>query len=242
MALSEEEAAWIKMHTNFNKQEKPTSRFINGFEHRDAVKTFNSLLHNLIAHYSLALANLNDENQTEGYRDHCKARIKELQDLNCNHNVWKEVEAMQSNIAKYSTLYKHLQSIDATRNNKKYRTMQQNPKITEEVDILTGATYYMQQDSDTPFKAELDSYAALALYMLIKAHQPSRLEEMKANQTIVPFLNKLALDYHDRMDIHISNGWHFTDAQEVEWWNLTIRAGIEVVLPLKTLPEFPPAK
>jgi hypothetical protein len=114
MTLSEAELEWIKMHTNFEQPKEPTSGFINIFEHCSAVEVLNSLMNSLIPYYTV---NKYNKDQTLEYRNRCAVRLKEVQAVNCHPKIWKDVNAMKRAIAKYDTLFKHLQSLDATRNN-----------------------------------------------------------------------------------------------------------------------------
>lgn len=104
-----------------------------------------------------------------------------------------------------------------------------------------GKTYLLAASREDGLKAGLAGWLAMELYGQLKRAQPARFLKMMEEGTLVCFLNTLVEQYHRKMEAHLQNGWMEAEANEVEWWNLTVEAGIEGG-PLKSLPETPPAR
>jgi hypothetical protein len=111
----------------------------------------------------------------------------------------------------------------------------------QKIQTEDGKTYMLATSREDSLKAGLAGWLAMELYGLVKQTQPGRFARMVEEGTLVPFLNSLVEQYHQKMEAHLQNGWMETEANEVEWWNLTIAAGIEQG-PLKSLPEMPPPR
>ena len=102
-----------------------------------------------------------------------------------------------------------------------------------------GKSYLLETSRENSLKADLNGWQAMQLFGLLKQARPERFMQMVTEGTIIPFLNNLVEQYHQNMEVHLQNGWMEIEANEVEWWNLSVNAGIEQG-PLKSLPETPP--
>ena len=86
--------------------EEDDSKSIGGFEWFSKTESLNSIIHSLIAHYSLEELNLSNKRQTDAYKKHCRDMIKELHSVNSDFAIWESLELMKENIDKYGPLLK----------------------------------------------------------------------------------------------------------------------------------------
>lgn len=91
--------------------EEYDSKSIGGFQWYGKTESLNSIIHSLIAHYSLEKLNLSNARQTDEYKKHCRDIIKELKAVNSNFPIWDSLELMKENIDKYGAL---LRKVHAT--------------------------------------------------------------------------------------------------------------------------------
>lgn len=86
--------------------EEDDSKLIGGFEWYGKTESLNSIIHSLIAYYSLEKLNLSNNRQTDEYKQHCRKMIEELDSVNTNSAIWESLELMKENIDKYGPLLK----------------------------------------------------------------------------------------------------------------------------------------
>ena len=96
----------------------------------------------------------------------------------------------------------------------------------QKMEAESGQKFMILTEEDTELKMDLENAKARQLYEMIKEQDPTRYQEMKENQTLVPFLNKITNYYHEQMRIHISNGANLSQVEELESLNLIKAAGL----------------
>ena len=95
-------------------------------------------------------------------------------------------------------------------------------KVTTE----NGQPYMMLTNEDTDLKSDLP-WKGRVLYDMIKEQQPERFQQMKESGELIPFLQKVTAPYNERMTEHALNGMMETEAEEIEWQQLTKAAGLD---------------
>ena len=95
-------------------------------------------------------------------------------------------------------------------------------KVTGE----NGQHYLMLTNEETELISELP-WKGRVLYGMLKEQQQKRFLQMKESGELIPFLQKITKNYYDRMNHHIiDNGMMETEAEELEWPELTKAAGL----------------
>jgi hypothetical protein len=84
----------------------------------------------------------------------------------------------------------------------------------------------MVASGDTELKSTLP-WKGRVIFDMLKEQQPERFLQMKQSNKLIPFLMKITKKYYDRMNHHIThNGMMETEAEEIEWPELTKAAGL----------------
>src|SRR5665213_1952368 len=105
----------------------------------------------------------------------------------------------------------------------KLKIMKENyQKVTGEND----QDYLMLTNDETELISGLP-WKGRILYEMLKEQQQKRFLQMKQSGELIPFLQKISKTYYNRMNHHIiDNGMIETEAEELEWPELTKAAGL----------------
>jgi len=82
----------------------------------------------------------------------------------------------------------------------------------------------IKDGNDSILRSEL-TWKGAELFDFMRQYQPERFKEKKKDGTLIPFLAGVASDWESRMTEHLSNGFTFAKANELEHELLMEMAG-----------------